>query len=130
MPVEENTMWLIEIRHYAGYCDIWHIPNMEREWSEEECRAYIDEENKKRKLARIHNEIRPTDYYVTDKDLPDWDDGKWYDYSQCPKREMSGSTCAEGCHTCPYEGSAHVLQLQQQITWFEKECTHFVTAED
>jgi len=122
-------MWLIEIRHYAGGCDIWYIPNMGKEWSEEECRAYIDEENTRRASLHVHNEIRPTEYYMAAKELPNWDDGKWYDYSKCHSKDMTGSTCAAGCHACPYEGSAHVLQLQQQITWFEKECVYLGEAE-
>jgi hypothetical protein len=121
-------MRLIEIRHYERGNNLWYIPNIDEDWSEEECRAYVAEENKKRETLLIHNEICPTDYYMTDKALPDWEDVARYDLSKCPSKDMSGSTCAEGCGNCPYEGSSHLLQLQQQIEWIKKECAYLCSA--
>jgi len=115
-------MKLIEIQHHNQSSDIWNIINVDVDWGEEECRAHIAAEAKKRAIVAVPNESGPPDYYVTDKSFPNWEDNSWYDYSQCGCRDEPDATCAEGCENCPYDAAACHLQMKQQLEWIRKEC--------
>jgi len=118
-------MTLIEVRHFDKLCDIFNVVNIEEDWSEKECREYIESESKKRHKL-IHNELSPRDYFTTNKEIPEWQDDAWYDYSQCSMRDKPDSACdSGGCTLCPYEESCYILQMRQQLEWIERECEPF-----
>ncbi|MDR2735218.1 MAG: hypothetical protein LBC99_11430 [Spirochaetota bacterium] len=116
-------MTLIEVRHFEELCDIFNVVNMENDWTEGQCREYIEVENKKRHKL-VHNESKHRDYYITGKEIPEWQDDAWYDYSKCTSRGKPESTCDTGCAFCPYEESCYILQMRQQLEWIERECEH------
>jgi len=121
-PAEYMT--LIKVRHYYesgignNVGDVWSEDNPDEDWSEAQCREYV-EAQEANTYVLDHNEYARPDYYVVDEVLPDWSDGGWYDYDKCESKDKDGATCDAGCHECPYEASCYKLQRNQQIAWIK-----------
>jgi len=115
-------MTLIKIKHYydngAGnnVGDVWSEVNADEDWTEDQCRDYVEEQDNETYVLD-HNEYARPNWYMVDKTLPDWSDGGWYDYDKCESRDKADSICDTGCDNCPHIGSCHKLQREQEIDW-------------
>lgn len=123
-------MILVKVKHYYDGIgnnsdDVWSVVNsrngydVDEDWSEDQCREFVEEQNNDTYVLDHNEYSRPT-YYIVDKCLPDWSDGGWYDYDKCESAGKEGCTCTEGCEECPYIQSCFNLQKAQQIEWIEK----------
>jgi len=120
-------MTLIRIRHFYqsgvgnNVGDVWNEINPDEDWSEEQCREYVEAQEAGTYVLE-HNEYARPDYYMTDKMLPNWSDGDWYDYTDCESKDKSGASCEAGCDNCLHIASCYKLQREQQIAWIIEHC--------